>query len=136
MNRKGSILVVDDEEGVRQITGEILKFEGYNTTLANDGYEAIEKVKTTVFDIILLDIMMPGMNGLETFLKVKNICPQTVVILMTAYAAEILIKEAIKEGVFDVIYKPFSIAVIIGVVERALKKSLLSGKHLKYPLQI
>ncbi|MDI6794248.1 MAG: response regulator [bacterium] len=128
MKRKGNILIVDDEEGIREILSEILVSQGYNTTLAKDGYEAIKKVKTTPIDIIFLDIMMPGMNGLETFLEVKNIRPQTVVVLMTAYATEAIIKEAIKEGVFDIIYKPFGVEEIIGVIEKALKECLPLGK--------
>lgn len=109
MKEKISILIVDDDIGMIETLRDIFELEGYEVHMAADGYKAIEMVKNTGFDVILMDIKMPGLNGVETFMQVHEISPGTKVIMMTAYALEDLIKKAITEGAYAVIYKPLDI---------------------------
>ncbi len=80
------ILVVDDEEPVKFLLTEELKEEGYDVDSASSGEEAIEKIKNSNYDLVSLDIEMPGMNGLEAATKIREIAPETKVILATAYS--------------------------------------------------
>jgi len=115
-----NILVVDDLKGMRVTLGGILEDEGHNVVLAENGYQAIEAAKQTSFDLIFMDIKMPGINGVQTFREVKKINPQAAVIMMTAYSVEDLVREALEEGAYAVVYKPFDIENILSIIESAL----------------
>ena len=115
-----NILVVDDLKGMRVTLGRILEDEGHNVVLAENGYQAIEAAKQTSFDLIFMDIKMPGINGVQTFREVKKINPQAAVIMMTAYSVEDLVREALEEGAYAVVYKPFDIENILSIIESAL----------------
>src|SRR4030042_175656 len=122
---KTSILVVDDLKSIRLTLGGILGDEGYNVVLAENGYQAIEAAKKTTFDLIFMDIKMPGINGVQTFREIKRINPEAVVIMMTAYSVEDLVREAVEEGAYAVVYKPFDIDKIVSIIESALRKTLI-----------
>jgi len=122
---KTNVLVVDDLRSIRLTLGGILEDEGYNVVLAENGYQAIEVAKQTPFDLIFMDIKMPGINGVQTFREIKKVNPQAVVIMMTAYSVEDLIKEALEEGAYAVVYKPFDIEKIVSIIESALSKTLI-----------
>lgn len=115
------ILVVDDEQNLTFLLESILESKGYEVETANSGPEAIEKAQKKIFDICLLDIRMPGMNGVDVFMKMKEISPLTRVIMMTAYAVEDLIEVALNEGAYACVHKPFDIDDILRLVEEALK---------------
>jgi two-component system response regulator HydG len=117
MDNKGNILIVDDDMGICETLSDIMEIKGYQTAIALDGYEAIQKVKDVGFDVILMDIKMPGINGVETFKQIKRIRPETSVVMMTAYAVEDLIGEALREGAYGVLYKPFDMQQMIGLLE-------------------
>jgi two-component system response regulator HydG len=117
MDDKTSILVVDDDLGMCETLSDIMEDKGYRTFIALDGHEAIERVKEMDFDAILMDIRMPGMNGVETFRQIKGIQPDTAVVMMTAYAFEDLIKDALREGAYGVLYKPFEIERVLSVID-------------------
>ena len=121
---KINILVVDDLGNIRLTLGGVLEDKGYNVVTAEDGYQAIEAVKKTHFDIIFMDIKMPGIDGVQTFGEVKKIDPKAVVIMMTAYSVEDLVKRAVSEGVYTCIYKPFDIEKVIALVEDTVKERL------------
>jgi two-component system response regulator HydG len=118
---KTSILVVDDLKSVRRALGGILGDEGYKVVLAEDGYQAIEAARKAPFDLVFMDIKMPGINGVQTFREIKRIDPEAVVIMMTAYSVEDLVSEALGEGAYGVVYKPFDIDEILAVTESALR---------------
>ncbi|MDD4875672.1 MAG: response regulator [Dehalococcoidales bacterium] len=122
---KYNILVVDDLRSMRLTLGGILEDNGYNVITAENGYQAIEAVKETHFEAIFMDIKMPGISGVQAFREIKKIDPKAAVIMMTAYSVEDLIKEAIEEGAYALICKPFDIDKIIKLIEE-----LLSGKIL------
>jgi DNA-binding NtrC family response regulator len=122
---KTNVLVVDDLKSIRLTLGGILEDEGYNVVLAENGYQAIEAAKQAPFDLVFMDIKMPGINGVQTFREIKKINPEAVVIMMTAYSVEDLIREALEEGAYAVVYKPFDIEKIVSIIESALQKTLI-----------
>lgn len=112
-----NILVVDDEEGIRKSLSAYLKMEGYTVDTAADGAQAIEKLKKAKFNIILLDINMPVMDGLETIQKIKAIDFSIQVIMMTAYSTFDKTMKSLEYGATDYILKPFdNLAEILNLI--------------------
>jgi len=122
---KTNILVVDDLRSMRLTLGGILEDNGHNVVTVEDGYQAIEAVRKAHFDAIFMDIKMPGINGVQAFREIKKIDPEAAVIMMTAYSVEDLVKAAMEEGAYAIIYKPFDIEQIVAIIEE-----LLDGKTL------
>ncbi len=122
---KIDILVVDDDVDMTETLSDILSATGIQVEIAHDGLQALKKIETKRFDMVLMDIKMPKMNGIEAFKKIKKIRPQTTVMMMTAYAAQDLIAEALAEGVYGIWYKPVEIQRIIELVEKTPKKGAL-----------
>ena len=119
------ILVVDDQAGMRLTLKGILSRKGYEVWTAEDGPQAIEAARKTDFRLILMDIKMPGMSGVETFIKIKEMNKSATVIMMTAFAMEDEIKQAIQEGAYAVIHKPFNMEKILDVIGECLKNQTL-----------
>jgi two-component system, NtrC family, response regulator HydG len=117
MPDKLSLLVVDDDVNFCNSLAKILDKKGYEVTKAEGGPRALEFVKERSFDVVLMDIKMPVMNGVETFKKMKEIRPGVTVILMTAFSVDALIQDALKEGVFAVAHKPLDLNEIIRMIE-------------------
>jgi two-component system, NtrC family, response regulator HydG len=113
------ILIVDDNINQRKSMAFILEKKGYSVATAKNGFEAIEIVNKEPFEIVFMDIRMPVMDGVETFRAVKEIRPETIVIMMTAYALDELIAEALEEGAFAIIYKPIDIERVLALIENA-----------------
>ena len=124
-NGKTNILIVDDLRNIRLTLGGILEDKGHNVVTAEDGYQAIEAARKTHFDAVFMDMKMPGINGVQTFREIKKVDPKTVVIMMTAYSVEDLVKEALEEGAYAIVYKPFDIDRIIAIIEEVLEKILI-----------
>ena len=118
MGASGRIMIVDDNVNLCRTMSLILKGKGYDVTVANNGSEAIERARETKhFDIVFIDIKMPLMDGVETYKQIKKIIPRAAVVMMTAYAVEDLIQEALEEGAHGVIYKPVDIDKAIALIE-------------------
>jgi DNA-binding NtrC family response regulator len=109
MNDKPTILVVDDNLDLLETFAMILKRRGYHVQTAGNGMAAVAKFKDQEFDVTLMDIVMPEMNGVEAFKKIKEIRPEASIILMTAYSDEELIQSARDEGAHKIIHKPIHI---------------------------
>ena len=124
-NGQTNILVVDDLRSMRLTLGGILEDEGYSVTTVEDGYQAIEAVRKRQFDAIFIDIKMPGIDGVQAFREIKKIDPDATVVMMTAYSVEELVKEALEEGAYAIIYKPFDINMVIAIIEELLTKKTL-----------
>jgi two-component system response regulator PilR (NtrC family) len=122
---KGNILVVDDEKSMREILEIFLKSEGYGVSVAENGEKAIEAVKKDIFDLIITDMKMPKVGGLELLKNVKQITPDTVVVIITAFGSTDSAVEAMKLGAYDYIQKPFQMDNIRLVVKNALEKQKL-----------
>jgi len=120
-----NVLVVDDLKSSRLTLGGILEDEGHNVVLAENGYQAIEVAKQVPFDLVFMDIKMPGINGVQTFREVKKTNPHAAVIMMTAYSVEDLVREALEEGAYAVVYKPFDMEHVASIIESALHRTLI-----------
>jgi len=125
-----SILVVDDEKGIREFLEITLKKEGYEVMLASNGEEAVALCQKRTFDIILVDIRMPKGNGYMVLKKVKKMCPETIIIMITAYGSLESAVEAMKEGAYDYISKPFDVNEIKALLRNALRTKDLKRRSL------
>ncbi len=129
MNKK--ILLIDDDEKLRSLIKVILEENGYEIAEAKDGYEGLKSVEKNSVNLVLLDIRMPGMNGIDVFKKIIEIKPALPVIIMTGHGSIPLAIEATKLGAYDFLEKPVSEDRLIITVKNALEKEeLLQGKHL------
>ncbi len=122
------MLVVDDEKSVRDLLAEYLNEYGYEVTCAENGQDALKIYKEEHFDIILSDLNMAPMNGLELLNKVKEIDSDAIFIMITGYPSISSSIEAIKKGARDYITKPFNIDEIRMKIERALLEMSLQGR--------
>jgi two-component system, NtrC family, response regulator HydG len=114
-----SILIVDDNESLAKTMSFVLRRRGYDAVTARDGREAIEQAAAGDFDVILMDIKMPQLNGVEAYRKIKESRPGALVMMMTAYSVDDLVQQALAEGAYGVIYKPLDIEKVISLIERA-----------------
>jgi DNA-binding NtrC family response regulator len=119
------VLIVDDEPSLLLTLAANVELEGFEVDTASTGDEALEKFAAQPFDIVLTDIRMPGMNGVELFRRVRALDPNLPVVLMTGYAIEGLMNEAIQEGAFAVLPKPFDIPKAIRALTHAIKSSVV-----------
>ena len=120
-HERPSIMVVDDEPGMRMTLEGLIEDEGYDVVGVSDGYTAIELAKTTRFSLIFMDIMMPRINGLETYKEIKKVSPGTIVLMVTGFSVEEVVKQALEEGAYAVIYKPFDVGQVLDIVKDVLK---------------
>lgn len=120
MRETKRVLVVDDEDAMRVTLAAGLELEGYEVVEARSGAHALELVRKQAFTVVISDVRMPGLNGVDTFRELKRIRPELTVVLMTAFALEKLLEEAIAEGVYTVIYKPFSMEHLSRIIARAV----------------
>jgi CheY-like chemotaxis protein len=119
MEDKSRILIVDDNVSLGKTMSFVLGRKGYAVTTARDGPEAIERVRERPFDMIFMDIKLPFMDGVETYRRIKQIRPEAVVMMMTAYTVEDLVQQALEEGAYGILYKPLDIEKVIAVIEKA-----------------
>ncbi|MCK5010214.1 MAG: sigma-54-dependent Fis family transcriptional regulator, partial [Deltaproteobacteria bacterium] len=117
---KRPILVIDDEGSMRIALSEALSRSGHLVDCISNGYDALKKVQSTSFKLVITDVKMPKMNGLEILLEIKKVLPQIPVIMITAYGTINNAVEAMKKGAADYILKPFSFEELDAVVKRAL----------------
>lgn len=113
------ILIVDDQNGIRRTMTGIIEDLGCQVVDVEDGYQAIGRVKNTRFDLVFLDIKMPGINGIQTFREIKKLRPDSLVAMMTGFDVPELIDSAFDEGAICVIYKPFDPEQIVNIIRSA-----------------
>lgn len=118
-----NILVVDDDMSVRTTFSSILRKEGYRVTAVKDGYEAIKAIDEEDFDLALVDLRMPGLDGIEVLEKIKSRRPQTRVIIYTGYGSITTAVEAMRKGAADYLTKPFSPDELKLSVKKALENA-------------
>ncbi|MSO55748.1 MAG: sigma-54-dependent Fis family transcriptional regulator [Acidobacteria bacterium] len=129
MQKSGSILVVDDEEIMREILEALLKGEGYSVRLAASGEEGIELARNMPFDAAIVDVMMPRIDGMATLEALKQLDDELAVIMVTAYASVENAITAMKRGAFDYITKPFKNDEVLVVVRNALERRMLVAEN-------
>jgi two-component system response regulator (stage 0 sporulation protein F) len=116
----GKILIVDDQKGVRRLLEELFRREGWDVRCAGDGLEAIAKVEEQLPDLILMDVKMPNMNGLEATHEIMEKNPNIPIIMMTAYGEIEVVKQALDAGVKRCISKPFDIMLLREMVSELM----------------
>lgn len=116
-----SILIVDDDDQLRQSFQKLLAEEGYEVRTAATGEAGLEEVRKAVPDLVIMDVRMPGMSGLDAFQAMREIEPKLPVIIMTAFGTTETAIEATKRGAFDYVLKPFEIPEILRQIEQALE---------------
>jgi two-component system response regulator PilR (NtrC family) len=127
---KDKILVADDEQSMREFLDIMLKKEGYKVSLASNGEEVAKLVDNDLFDLVLLDIRMPKLDGISALKKIKSNAPETIVIMITAYASADTAIKAMKEGAYDYITKPFKVEEIKLIIKNALEKKNLQKENI------
>ena len=127
---KDKILVADDEQSMREFLDIMLKKEGYKVSLASNGEEVINLIDNDLFDLVLLDIRMPKLDGISALKRIKSISPETIVIMITAYASADTAIKAMKEGAYDYITKPFKVEEIKLIIRNALEKITLQKENI------
>src|ERR1044072_3403141 len=122
MARKGSVLVVDDEEIMRDVLETILSGAGYKVDLAKTGEEGVEAYTKKPYDVVLLDVSMPGIGGLTTLEEIIKIDAEAVVLMVTAYATFDTAVSAWEKGAAGCIRKPFQNEQILAMVTKGIRK--------------
>lgn len=123
---KRGILVVDDQAGMRLTLKGILTRKGFYVDVAESGEGAVDAVLKGDYRIVFMDIKMPGMSGVDAFIKIKESKPDIQVIMMTAHAVDEEINQAIREGVYAVVLKPFEVEEILQIIQDCLQKQKLA----------
>ncbi|MFZ3014684.1 MAG: sigma-54 dependent transcriptional regulator [Nitrospira sp.] len=124
------ILVVDDEQSLREVLSIMLKRAGYAVTSAMDGEEAIELLNKEIFDLVITDLRMPKIDGMEVLKAVKSASPETVVLIITAFASADSAVEAMKQGAYDYLTKPFQVDEVQLIIRNALEKRRLTTENM------
>ncbi len=124
------ILIVDDEERIRQSLGGVLGDEGYQIFEAREGNQALKQIENDPPDLVLLDIWMPGMDGIEVLERIKSLNPALPVIMISGHANIELAVKATKLGAFDFIEKPLSLDKVLLTVNNALKVAKLEQENI------
>jgi DNA-binding NtrC family response regulator len=122
MAKKGSILVVDDEEVMRDVLDSLLAAEGYQVELARTGEEGLDKFQQRPFDLVLLDVSMPGIGGLQTLEEILKLDSEAVVVMITAYATFDTAISAMQRGAFTCVSKPFDNKEILRLVASGIRR--------------
>ncbi|MGC9323849.1 MAG: sigma-54-dependent transcriptional regulator [Desulfomonilia bacterium] len=125
------ILVVDDEVGIRQSLKMILEKEGYSVVTASNGEEAFKIIRQGDIDLLVSDIRMAGMDGVELLKVTRSISPYTEVIMITGYASVDTAVESLKQGAYDYITKPFKKADILKAISNAIEKQILTMDNIQ-----
>ncbi|MFP4510244.1 MAG: sigma-54-dependent transcriptional regulator [Spirochaetaceae bacterium] len=113
------VLIVDDEQGIREVLSDILEDEGYQTFTAEDGMSAMQVLKTEPVDVVLLDVWLPNRGGIDVLSDIKEIYPETEVIIITGHATIDLAVKAVKLGAFDFLEKPLGMDRVTTIVRNA-----------------
>lgn len=123
------ILIVDDERSMRDVLSIMLKRSGYGVAAVANGEEAIAQIGKEIFDLVITDLKMPKVSGLDVLKAVKESSPDTVVLMVTAYASTDSAVEAMKQGAYDYLTKPFQVDELQLIVRNALEKRRLSTEN-------
>ncbi len=125
METRKRILIVDDEKNLRTTLGDILQAEGYDVSLAASGEEGVELCEKGNYDVVFLDVRMPGITGVETFRAIRRHREGTRVIMMSAYSVEELKRVALDEGAIAFLTKPLNLQVVINLIRESKDTAIL-----------
>jgi DNA-binding NtrC family response regulator len=120
------ILIADDEESLRWVLEKGLEGAGYDVTAVASGDLALREIETAPFDLVFLDVRMPGMDGLTLLSRIRESCPEAQVVVMTAHGTMETAIQAMQRGAYDYLTKPFDLDEVLLVVERAVTAARLT----------
>jgi len=126
MKKMTKVLIVDDDNLLAATLSDILDEKGYFVTVINDPKLVIERLEREYFDLALIDVKMPTMNGLDLYRQIKKINQKITVILMTAYSIDGIVKSALEEGVYKIVHKPLDIQDLVNSINRSASKGFLA----------
>jgi DNA-binding response OmpR family regulator len=132
MGIQPAILLIEDETHLRRHLQILLQSEGYYVLTAADGVEGIQQVQAQPFDLVITDLVVPGIDGFQVMEYVQDHCPDTVLVAITGYASTESAVQALRRGAYDYIAKPFDIDLLLIVIKRALEKARLQRAHRSY----
>jgi two-component system nitrogen regulation response regulator NtrX len=125
----GRLLVVDDERSIRDILAQVLGYEGYQVTTVSSGGEALNTYRQRAFDLVLLDVKMQGIDGLDTLSQLRQLDPEARVVMISGHGTIATAVQAVKVGAFDFLEKPLDADRLLVTVQRALEHRRLSGEN-------
>ena len=125
------ILVVDDEKVIRDILADFLGMEGYVVRTAEDGQAALGELNQAHYDLVISDLKMPRMGGIELLEQIGKAAPNALTVIMTGFGTVETAIDAMKRGAYDYILKPFKVEEVIHVVQRGLEKQRLAAENLR-----
>ncbi len=128
MKRLGQILVVDDEENIRDVLANYLESMNYNVVTAQDGQDALNKYNKGEFELIISDLLMPNIDGLELLKRIREMDKEVIFLMITGYPSIETAVDAIKKGAYDYITKPFHMEDVKLRIERAFEKRSLKER--------
>lgn len=128
MSKNPAILIVDDHTNMQTTLKDILEDEGYQVMTAQTGQEAIDFCQKQKFDVILMDVRMPDLNGVEAYRRIRNFIGEARVIMMSAYSVEELKREALQEGVIAFLQKPLHVETLLALIEQTEQPPLLIAR--------
>lgn len=120
---KPKIMVVDDDQAMLLSVVDILEFDDFDVCGVSDGHQAIEKASSEHFNLILMDVNMPGIDGVEAFRQIRQKSPGTMVVMMTGFSVEDLVQQALDEGAYTVLYKPLEPSEILSIVRSVVESA-------------
>jgi two-component system response regulator HydG len=118
MNRPTRVFIVDDDRDLAESLAEVLEARGFEVELAFTGEDGVARVGERDFDMVFMDVKLPGMNGVESFFAIKALRPGARVMLMTGYGVEELLERAVASGALGVLHKPFAMTEALAVLDR------------------
>lgn len=130
MNEKAArILIVDDEADMREYLSDALREEGYEVKTSENGEEALEQVRIFNFDLAIIDIRIPGISGLAVLHYIKKTSRETMIVMMTGHASLETAVEALREGAYDYLIKPFPMEKLLSVLKRGIREQRLAREN-------
>lgn len=120
-----NIFVVDDDKDFAESLADIFELEGHRCEMAYNGETALERIKENDFDLTFMDVKLPGKNGVESFLDIRRIKPDTRVIMMTGYSVEKLLEQAMNNGAWGILHKPLDMDEVMAMVKKAMPAGIL-----------
>src|SRR5215472_8575370 len=119
------VFIIDDDEDHAESIADLLEFKGYSVEIAFSGEEGVARFRQQDFDVVLMDVRLPGMNGVETFFEFRKIRPHARVLMMTGFSVEALVAQAVDNGALGILYKPFAVEELLTTLERVKPRGLV-----------
>jgi two-component system, NtrC family, response regulator HydG len=119
------IFIVDDDQDHAESVADILELHGHSVHVSLSGEQAVERYRDQDFDVVLMDVKLPGMNGVETFFEFKKIRSTARVLMMTGYSVEQLVAQAVENGALGVLHKPFAVDQLLQMIEQVKPRGMV-----------